>query len=151
MADGRLGEAFIELSFGRNVFARCSSGASGGGHHADGVQAFYCEHRGLCFEQDVADLPAHVLVAGLGVTSTSFMGLRDGMASAFAVTGLAGDVALVIALLATASATALMVCTVAGAGGHVVLGAAVGTEDILRALDDQFSEGRRLGCADLDV
>ena len=92
MADGRLGEAFIDFSFGRNVFARCSSGASGGGHHADGVQAFYCEHLGLCFEQDVADLPAEVLVASLGVATGFLARFGDGVSPALAGFGLAGDV-----------------------------------------------------------
>ena len=41
MADGRLGEAFIEFSFGGNILARCSSGAPGGSHHADGMEGLH--------------------------------------------------------------------------------------------------------------
>ena len=75
----------------------------------------------------------------------------DGVLAALAVTRLAGDVALVLALFIAASSTALVVGAVPGANGEVVLGAAVGADDVLWALDDQFCNGRRLRYADLGV
>ena len=52
--------------------ARCCAGPTGGGHHADGVQAFDGDHLWLRFEQDSSDLSAQLLVAGLGVTAALF-------------------------------------------------------------------------------
>ncbi len=151
MANGRLGKALIEFSLGGNVLDRRGSGATNCGHHADGVQAFDGDHLGLCFEEDSSDLAPNILVAGLGVTAASFMGLRDGAPSAPAVTWLARDVALVLSLFVAASTAALMVGSAAGTDGQVVLGAPVGADDVLCALDVQCFEEHRFWYADLDV
>ena len=113
MADGGLGEAFVEFSFGSDVLAWRSSGASGSSHHVDRVQTFYGHHLGLGFQEDVADLPAHFLVAPLGVAPCSLSVFGNSVPSTLAITWLARDVALVFALLVAASATALVVGTVA--------------------------------------
>ena len=140
VADGRLGEAFVEVSFGGNVLARRGGGAASGGLHVDALQAFDGHHLGLGFHQDVADLAAQVLVAALGVTSCLFPVFGDGVASSFAITGLARDMTLVLAFSVAVTAAALMVGTMAGADGQVVLGATVSAEDVFGSLDVQFFE-----------
>ena len=97
MADGRLGKALIEFSLGGDVLAWCCAGSTGGRHHADWVQALDGDHLGLYFQQDVADLPAEVLVASLGVATGLFSRFGDGVMPALAAPGLTGDVVLVLA------------------------------------------------------
>ncbi len=144
MSDGRFGEALVESALGLGILAWVFDGAAGGSHHADGVEALDGDELGLGFQQDVADLLPEVLVASLDVAAASFALLGDGVLAALAVTRLAGDVALVLALFIAASPTAQVVGAVPGANSEVVLGAAVGPDDVLWALDDQFCNGRRL-------
>ena len=101
MADGRLGEACVEFAFGGDVLARCCAGATGGGHHADGVQALDGDHLGVCCQQDVADLPAEVLVASLGVATGLCSRFGDGVSPALAAPELTGNVVLVLASTGT--------------------------------------------------
>ena len=97
VADGRLGEAFVEFSLGLGILAWVFDGAACGCHHADGVQAFDGDHLGLCFEQDFADLPTHFLIAALGVVAAPFAVLGNRVLPSFAVAGFAGNVALMLA------------------------------------------------------
>ena len=109
VGDGRLGEALVEFLFGGDILARRGGGASGWRHHADGVRALDGHHLGPGFQQDVAYLPAHLLVAPLCVTLCSLPVLGDSVAPSLTVAGLAGDVALVFPLPVPTPCTALMV------------------------------------------
>ncbi len=73
------------------------------------------------------------------------------MPATLAIAGLACDVALVLSLLVAASATALMVGSVAGAYRQVVLGAAVGSEDVFRDVDVEFFDRYWLWHVNLNV
>ncbi len=137
VADGRLGEAPVEFALGGHVLAGRSEGATGGRLHIDGAKAFDGDHLGLGFQQDFADLATHILVAALGVTRCPLPILGDGVAPSFAVTGLAGDVSLVLALSVAATFAALVVGTMTGADREVVLGAPVSAENVCRALNVQ--------------
>ena len=151
VADGRLGEAFVEFSLGGDVFARRGNCAASGCHQADGAQVFDGHHLGLGFQQDLADLLSHLLVAPLDVTPCSFSVFGDGVSASFAVTGLAGDVSLMLAFSVASSAAALMVRSVSGADGQVILRAPVCAEDVLGTLDVQFFQRHWLWYGDLDV
>ena len=113
VADGRLGETFVEFSLGGHVLAGCGNGAAGGRIHVDVAQAFDGDHPGLRCQQDFAGLPAHFLVTSLGVLTCPLSVLGYGVASSFAVTGLAGDVTLVRSLFVTPLFSALVVGTAA--------------------------------------
>ena len=148
--DGRLGEAFVEFALRLGVLVGFADRAASGGHHADGVEAFYGDQLGLGFQQDVADLASRFLVAALGVAPCPFSVFGD-CVSSFAVTGLSGDVSLVLPFAVAAPATALVVRSMSRADGQVVLSATVGAEDVLGFLDVQFFEGHRFWYSDLDV
>ena len=115
------------------------------------MQAFDGDPLGLSSQQDVADLAAHFLVAGLEVTTRSFTVLGDGVASSFAVAGLPSDVSLVLSLLVAVWCAALVVRSMAGADGQVVLGAAVGAHDVLWLLDVQRFQRHGFRYPDLNV
>ena len=148
---GGFGEAFVQFAFGLDILARRSSGATGRGHHADGVQAFDGDHLGLGVEQDFADLPTHFLIAALGVAAGLLPMLGNSMETSFAVTGFAGDVALMLASLLALLLCSRVVGAVSRAECQVVLAAAVGAENVFRLLDVQVLDGRRLGYGDLHV
>ncbi len=103
------------------------------------------------FQQDVADLPAHLLVAVLRITSCPFLFLGNSVGSSFAVTGLARDASRVLPLVLASAVTALMVGAMPRAGGQVILRAAVSAEDVLRAFDVLLVDGHRLGNRHLNV
>ena len=151
VADGRLDEALVEFALGGDVLARCRRCASGRSHHADGVQAFDGYRLGLGFQQDVADLPPHLLVATLGVAACLFPMFGYGVAAAFAVSGLAGEVVRVFAApLALLPAVRVVgPCTVAERS--MVLATAVGAENVIGTLDVRVFQRRGVGFPDLDM
>ena len=98
MADGRLGEAFVEFSLGGNVLARLSGCAAGLKPSCCGVEALDGYHLGLGFEQYLSDLSTHFLVAGVGRSRVPFSPMFGHcMAATLAAFGLAGDLVLVLA------------------------------------------------------
>ena len=98
------------------------------------AQAFDSDHLGLGFQQDVSDLPVHLLFAPLGVTMCPPSVFGDGVSPSFVVTGLAPDTTLVLAFSDASSAAAL-----------------VGAENVLRTFDVQFFQWHGLGYRNLDV
>ena len=96
------------------------------------LQAFYRHHLGLGFQQDFADLLAHLLVAPLGVASCPLLVFHDSVSSSsFAVTGLARDMSLKRAFSVATPCAASVVRAVSGADGQVILCASVCAEDVL--------------------
>ena len=151
MADGRFREAFVQFAFGLDVLAWCDGGASGRSHHADGVQAFDGDHLRVRFQQYLPDLPAHFLVAALGVLVGTFAVLGNGVLPSFAVTGFAGDMALVFASALALFPGSGMVGAVSRAEGQVVLAAAIRAEHVFRTRDIQLFKGHGLWHGDLHV
>ena len=151
VAYGGFGEAFVQFSFGGNVLARCSSGASGGCHHADGVQAFDGDHLGLGVEQDFANLPTHFLIAALGVAAAPFAVLGNRVLPSFAVAGFAGNVALMLASALALLPGSRVVGAVSRSDGYVVLAATVRAEHVVRTRDIQLFKGHWLWHGDLDM
>ena len=151
MADGGFGEALVQFSFGLDVLAMRGDGASGGSHHADGVQAFDGDHLGLGIQRYSPDLPAHFLVAALGVASAPFAVLGNRVLPSFAVTGFAGEVAPVLASALALLLGSRVVGAVARTDGYVVLAAAVRAEHVFRTRDIQLFKGHWLWDGDLNV
>lgn len=144
VADSGFGEALVQFSFGLDVFARRGGGTTGGGLHIYALQAFDGDHLGMGFQQDLPDLPAHFLVAGLGVASAPFSVFGHGVLASFAVTGLAGDVALMLASALALLPGSRVVGAVSRADGYVVLSAAVRAEHVFGTRDIQFLKGHGL-------
>ena len=115
------------------------------------MQAFDGDHLGLGVEQYLPDLSPHLLIAALDVAAAPFAVLGNGVLASFAVTGLAGDVALVLSSALALFPGSRVVGTVSRADGYVVLAAAVRTEHVFRTRDIQLFKGRWLWHGDLNV
>lgn len=151
MPDGSFSEALVEFALGGNVLAWCGDRATGGGHHADALQALDGDQLGLGFQQDVVDLPTHCLIAALGVAAAPFAALGNCVLPSFAVAGLPGDVVLVLASSSSLLSGSRVVGAVSRADGYVVLAAAVRAEHVFRAGDIQSLNWHGLWHGDLDV
>ena len=143
MADGRLGEAFVEFALRCGVLVRVFDFSTFECLNTKALEAFDGDHLGLGFQQNSADLSSHLWVPPPGAASCPFSVLGDSVVSSFAVTRIGRHVSLVIPFSVATPCAASVVRSMSGADSQVVLRASVCVENVLRFLHVQSCEGVR--------